>query len=117
MAVPVVDEKADRAGELVGLLRHDPHRELLTRQARRGILKAFRGVCFLDVYEGGPYLGASLTHSRPVDGGVQVWGRRLEGHRSGYLDSAHYPPTGDILGWWSPPPLLPQPLRTRWSSG
>ncbi len=32
--VSVVDEEAGRAGELVSLLRHDPHRELLPGQVR-----------------------------------------------------------------------------------
>ena len=40
VAVSVVDEETGRAGELVGLSRHDPHREFLPGQVRPGQLEA-----------------------------------------------------------------------------
>ena len=49
VAVTVVDQETGRAGELVGLLRRDPHRELLPGQVRTGQLEALRGVGLIDV--------------------------------------------------------------------
>jgi len=60
VAVSMVDEEAGRAGELVSLLRHDPHRELLPGQIRSGQLEAFRGVGLLDIDHRGLRLAVSL---------------------------------------------------------
>jgi len=60
VAVSVVDEETGRAGELVGLSRHDPHREFLPGQVRPGQLEAFRGVGLLDIDRRGLRLAVSL---------------------------------------------------------
>jgi len=49
VAVTVLDQETCRAGELVGLFRHDPHREFLPRQVRTGQLETLGGVGLIDV--------------------------------------------------------------------
>jgi len=53
----VLDQKARRAGELVGLLGHDRHGQVLAGQIGTGQLHTFPGVGLVEIHDRGLLVG------------------------------------------------------------
>ncbi len=56
-AAAVLDQKARRAGELVGLLGHDRHGQVLAGQIGTGQLHTFPGVGLVEIHDRGLLVG------------------------------------------------------------